>query len=46
MAPPWVSPERFVGLDLHQTDVLVAAVDAQQQIVVPPRRSSFDEFDI
>src|SRR6478672_4431690 len=45
MDPPCIPPERFVGLDIHKTYVLMAAVDVQQQIVFPPRRVTFDEFD-
>src|SRR5258707_1134059 len=45
MDPPTVSPARFVGLDVHKHYVLVSAIDAHQQIVLPPRRVGFDEFD-
>lgn len=37
-------PTRFVGLDVHKTYVMVAAVDARQTVVLPPRRVSMIEF--
>src|SRR5262245_66694089 len=45
MDPPVVPPARFVGIDLHKTYLVLAAVDAQQQVVLAPRRLSFAEFD-
>lgn len=35
---------RFVGLDVHKRSVMVAAVDAQQQVVLRPLRLSWDRF--
>jgi len=36
---------RFVGIDLHKRFVVVAAVNARQQVVLPPtRRIDLDEF--
>jgi len=36
---------RYVGLDVHKRCVMVGAVDGQQQVVLPPRRLSWDEFE-
>jgi transposase len=36
--------ERFVALDVHQHDVLVAAIDAAQQVVLTPRTLSLERF--
>ena len=36
---------RFVALDVHKHYVMVAAVDAQQKVVLSPRRVSLDSFD-
>jgi transposase len=36
--------ERFVGLDVHRQTVTVAAVDAQQQVVLPPREIAVQRF--
>ncbi len=44
MEPPPEAPLRFVGLDVHKRYVVVAAVDAQQKIVLPPRRLDLNEF--
>ncbi len=44
MNSPPVQPTRFVALDLHKHYVTVGAVDAQQQIVLPVHRLSFDEL--
>lgn len=44
MDPPVVPPTRFVGIDLHKTYLVLAAVDAQQHVVLAPRRLSFAEF--
>jgi transposase len=45
MDPPDSPPERFVGLDVPKSYVLLAAVAIHQPIVVAPRRLSFDDFD-
>jgi hypothetical protein len=37
-------PQRFVGLDVHRDDVVLAAVAADQQLVLPPRRRAHDRF--
>jgi len=37
-------PSHFVGIDLHKHFVVVAAVDAQQQVLLKPRRISLDEL--
>jgi hypothetical protein len=39
-----VTPQRFVGVDLHKQSVTIAAVDAQQQIVLRPFKLSLLEF--
>jgi transposase len=41
-SPP--SPSRFVGVDLHKHFVVVAAVDARQQVLLKPRRIHLDEL--
>jgi transposase len=45
MAPPPAQLTRFVAIDVHKDYVMVGAVDAQQQIVLPPRRLSMSEFE-
>ncbi len=35
---------RFVGIDLHKNYLVVGAVDAQQKVVLPPRRLPLSEF--
>jgi hypothetical protein len=35
---PVLQPRRFVGIDLHKDYVMIGAVDAQQNIVLTPRR--------
>jgi transposase len=45
MDPPAVRPARFVGIDLHKTYLVLAAVDAEQQVVRPPRRLALAEFE-
>jgi len=45
MQPPPEAPLRFVGLDVHKRYVVVAAVNAQQKIVLPPRRLDLSEFE-
>lgn len=39
-----IPPQRFVGVDLHKQSVTIAAVDAQQQIVLRPIKLSLLEF--
>jgi hypothetical protein len=36
---------RFIGLDVHKRSVTVAAVDAQQTVVLRPRRFSLATFE-
>ncbi|GHO63036.1 IS110 family transposase [Ktedonobacter sp. SOSP1-52] len=36
---------RFVALDVHKQYVVVGALDAQQHIVLSPKRMSFDQFE-
>jgi len=36
--------ERFVGLDVHKHYVMVAAIDATQQVVLTPRKLSLERF--
>jgi len=45
MQEPQVAPERFVALDVHKQYVMVAAVDRDRRVVLPPRRVTFDRFD-
>ena len=45
MDPPSPVPTRFVALDLHKDDIVVGAVDAQQQVVLPPRRIAAAAFE-
>jgi transposase len=40
------SVTRFIGLDVHKRSVMVAAVDAHQQVVLRPHRLSWDEFEL
>jgi transposase len=42
-SPP--TQPRFLGLDLHRASVVIAGVDAQQNIVLQPRRLSIGEFE-
>jgi transposase len=42
---PNITVQRFVGLDVHKTYVMVGAVDAHQAIVLPPRRVALVEFE-
>ncbi len=44
MSPPDPPPSRFAAIDLHKHYVVVAAVDAQQQVVVPPQRITLVEL--
>src|SRR5687767_15056381 len=39
-----MSVTRYVGLDIHKRQVTVAAVDDQQQIVLPPQKISLSDF--
>lgn len=39
-----LSGERSVALDVHKRYVVVGAVNAQQQVVLPPRRVDLDDF--
>ncbi len=41
---PNSTPRRFVGIDLHKHFVVVAAVDAAQQVLLKPRRIALDDF--
>jgi hypothetical protein len=36
--------QRFVGLDVHHPAVVVAAVDAAQQVMLQPRRVALERF--
>ena len=38
------APTRFVGLDVHRQFVMVAAVDAQQHILLDPIKVPLDTF--
>ena len=38
------APTRFVGLDVHRQLVMVAAVDAQQHILLDPIKAPLDTF--
>jgi hypothetical protein len=38
------TPTRFVALDIHRKYLVVGAVDAQQQVILTPRRFGFDAF--
>jgi hypothetical protein len=38
------TPRRFVGIDLPKHFVVVAAVDATQQVLLKPRRIDLDDF--
>jgi transposase len=40
-----VQVTRFVGLDVHKRSVTIGAVDAQQNVVLRPRRLSWPEFE-
>ena len=40
-APP---PSRFVGLDVSPRSVVVAAIDAAQTIVLPPKKIALSRF--
>src|SRR5215472_5046448 len=39
------SAPRFVGLDIHKQSIVVSAVDAHQQVLLPARRVSLAEFE-
>jgi transposase len=36
--------QRYVAIDVHKSYVMVGAVNAQQEVVLPPRRISFSRF--
>jgi transposase len=42
MDPPTTATTRFIALDVHRPSVTVAAVDAQQTVVLRPRRMAMD----
>jgi len=44
VAGPGAEPTRFVALDVHKQYVMVGAVDARQEVVLPPRRVALVEF--
>jgi transposase len=44
LSPPMVAAVRYVGIDLHRHWIVVAAVDRDQQLVLPPRRLHVDAF--
>jgi transposase len=37
--------KRFFGLDVHKAYIMVAAVNADQEVVVKPRRVTFERFE-
>ncbi len=37
--------QRFVALDVHKQYVMVAAIDATQQVTLSPRKISLEQFD-
>lgn len=37
---------RFLGLDVHKSHIVAAAVDGQQNVVLTPRRIHIDEFEV
>ncbi len=45
MDPPANAATRFVALDVARNSVMVAAVDARQQVVLKPRRVAVDELE-
>ena len=45
MDPPTDVATRFVALDVARSSVMVAAVDARQQVVLKPRRVAVDELE-
>ena len=45
MDPPTESPTRFVALDVARSSIMIAAVDARQQIVLKPRRVGVDQIE-
>lgn len=45
MATSNISLTRFIGLDVHKYYVVLGAVNAQQEVVLRPRRLSFAEFE-
>lgn len=45
MDPPSPVPTRFVAPDLHKDSIVIGAVDAQHQVVLPPRRIAVAAFE-
>jgi transposase len=45
MDPPTESPTRFVALDVARSSIMIAAVDARQQVVLKPRRVGVDQIE-
>lgn len=39
-----MTAERYVGLDIHKHHVMVAAVNAQQQLVLAPQKIALHQF--
>jgi hypothetical protein len=37
--------KRYVGLDVHKHYIMVGAVNAAQEVVLPPRKVSLVEFE-
>jgi len=37
--------KRYVAFDVHKSYVMVAAVNAAQEVVLPPRRVPFNRFE-
>jgi hypothetical protein len=35
---------RYIGLDIHKNHVMVAAIDAQQRVILQPRKISIRRF--
>ena len=38
--------ERYLALDIHKHYVVVGGVDAQQQVILPPRRLDLGEWEL
>lgn len=45
MDSPTQSPPRFVALDVARRSIMIAAVDARQQVVLKPRRVGVDQIE-
>lgn len=45
MNSPPIRPTRFVALDVHKRYIVAAAIDAEQNIVLRPRRVRLEEFE-